>query len=189
MTTAPPRGIPVIPTWLDNVLYRSRGEAKWAKFFTELRVPFEHETEGFMPAGVCYLPDFIVFDAIGPVWVEIKPTWHAQGEEKWRHFAAFRPKGTRAALFAGPPKVGAGNVLVIGGDQDADDPLKGPWEDDTQEWRPCPSGHHFGLAYGGTFGAKFAEDGCPDDFGGNGEQRIRDAVRAAMSARFGKGDG
>lgn len=188
MTTAP-SDPPVIPTWYDDRLHRSRTEARWARFFKELSITVDYEPEGFMPGGVWYLPDFIVFAATGPIWVEIKPTWRAPREEKWRHFADHRPKGTRAALFIGPPQIGEGNIWVIGGDLDAENPLRGPWEDDTQEWRPCGSGHHFDLAYAGTFGAKFAEDGCPDDFGGNGMERLERAVRAARSARFGKGDG
>ena len=68
----------------------------------------------------------------------------------------------------------------------ADDPAKGGWEDDTQEWRPCPSGHHFDLAVPGLFGAKFAEDGCADQFGGDGEAKIAAASQAALAYRFGK---
>lgn len=196
MTTAPPSTPPVIPTWFDNVLYRSRTEARWAKFFTELGVTFEYETEGFMPEGVWYLPDFIVFAATGPIWVEIKPTWHAPRIDKWRHFASHPPKAThaahraensRSAVFVGPPQIGEGHILVMGGSDDDENPLHGPWEDDTQEWRPCGSGAHFDLAYAGTFRAKFAEDGCADDFGGNGVERLEKAIRAARSARFQKG--
>jgi hypothetical protein len=73
---------------------------------------------------------------------------------------------------------------VIGGDDEQDDPLKGGWESDVFEWRPCPSGKHFDLAWPGQFGAKFAEDGCPDDFGGNGEERIADACFKALNYRF-----
>lgn len=189
MTVAPPYTGPVIPTWYDHTLFRSRTEARWAKFFHELGVPYEYETEGFMPEGVWYLPDFIVFPATGPLWAEVKPVWRARGEDKFRHFAGHRPKGTRAALFVGPPRAGAGNITLLGGDIDADDPLKGPWEDEGCEWRPCGSGHHFDVAYAGTFRAKFAGDGCPDDFGGDGEEKLRRAVEAARSFRFGKGDG
>jgi hypothetical protein len=187
VTTAPP-GIPAIKTWYRDRQYRSRTEAKWGVFLHELGIPFDFETEGFVPEGIPYLPDFIVLAATGPIWVEIKPTWQARGIDKFRTFAPHRPKGTRAAMFVGPPQVGEGNIWVIGGDIDSDDPLKGPWEDDTQEWRPCPDGVHFDVAYAGTFGAKFAEDGCADSFGGNGEERIRQAVRAASAAQFGKGD-
>jgi hypothetical protein len=74
--------------------------------------------------------------------------------------------------------------LVIGGDEGLGDPLKGTWEDDTQQWRPCPSGYHFGLAYPGTFKAKYAEDACeylPDN---GGEEKLAKAVCRAVSARF-----
>lgn len=156
-------------------------------FFDELDIPCDYETEGFVPKGIPYLPDFVVLAPLGPIWVEIKPTWHAPRIDKFHHFAGHRPKGSRAALFVGPPQTGEGNIWVRGGDEDTDNPLRGPWEDDTQEWRPCGSGHHFDLAYGGTFKAKFAEDGCPDNFGGTGLDRLERAVRAAHSACFGKG--
>ena len=80
-------------------------------------------------------------------------------------------------------------TIVIGGDDNSDDPLKGPWEDETQEWRPCGSGHHFDLAFPGLFGAKFAEDGCADLFGGDGEAKIAAASQAALAYRFGKTKG
>lgn len=180
--------IPAIPTWYDGMLYRSRLEARWAKFWTFLEVKFHYELEGFNPSeGKPYLPDFVLFLACGTVWAEVKSGWAADpdGVEKWRRFAAERPQPSRAILIAGVPSV-RNRPLVIGGDENAESPLQGPWEDDTQEWRPCPSGHHFDLAYPGMFGARFAADGCPDDFGGDGEQKIADAAAAACTPWFNK---
>jgi hypothetical protein len=75
--------------------------------------------------------------------------------------------------------------LVMGGDPDAEDPGEGPWEDDTREWRPCPSGHHFDLVYPGLFRGKLAEDGCPySDQAGRGSEKLEQAVSAARTARF-----
>jgi hypothetical protein len=154
-------------------------------FWTHLGVKWEYEPQGFVTDDSAYLPDFAVFAARGTVWAEVKPDWvlDLQGIAKFRKFAEQRPQPSRAVLLAGPPAVEL-TVLVIGGDDSSDNPLKGAWEDDTQEWRPCPSGHHFDLASPGGFRAKFAEDGCPDDFGGSGEDRIKEAVEAARSARF-----
>jgi hypothetical protein len=156
-------------------------------FFDQLDIKWEYEPQGFATDGQPYLPDFAVWPALGLLWVEIKGSWDAdpEGVAKWRRFVAQRPQPSRAALFAGPPSL-EGKYLVIGGDDGQDDPGKGSWEDDTQQWRPCGSGHHFDLAYPGLFRAKFVEDGCPDDFGGNGEDRLRKAVNAALSHRFGK---
>jgi hypothetical protein len=181
--------VTAIPTPYGGVLFRSRTEARWALFWDKLDIKWEYEPQGFVTAtGNPYLPDFAVFPAAGTLWAEIKGSWQSdpEGVDKWRRFAMQRPQptGSRAVLLAGPPALD-GQFLVVGGNDDQPDPLKGPWEDDTQQWRPCNGGHHFDLAYPGLFRAKFAEDGCADDFGGSGEVKLRDAVAAAASARFG----
>lgn len=52
--------------------FRSRLEARWATFFTELDLDFQYEPQGFELPGVGpYLPDFFVAD--WNAWVEIKP--------------------------------------------------------------------------------------------------------------------
>ena len=177
--------IPAKETLYDRVLFRSRTEARWAVFWHELDIKYEYEVERFLPPGASYLPDFVIFPALGTIWVEIKPTWQADpdGIARFRKFAGERPQPSRAALIIGLPTL-HNKPLVIGGDDNQDNPVKGGREDDTQEWRPCPSGHHFDLACPGTFGAKFADDGCPDDFGGDGEARIAAASQAALSYRF-----
>lgn len=178
--------IPAIPTLYAGVLFRSRTEARWARFWDALDIGWDYEPQGFVAAGIPYLPDFAVFPALGVLWVEIKGSWQAdpEGVEKWRKFADRRPlpDKSRAALFAGAPSL-KGAYMVVGGDDDQDDPLKGAWDDDTQQWRPCSGGHHFDLAYPGTFGAKYVEDGC-DWHIGPGEDRLRKAVDAARSERF-----
>jgi hypothetical protein len=165
------------------VKFRSHTEAKWAIFWDELGIKWEYEPQGFSTDGSCYLPDFVIFPALGTVWVEIKATWDADpdGEAKWRLFAAQRPQPSRTIFIAGVPSI-HNKPILIGGDEDAEKPIDGPWEVNDHEWRPCPSGHHFDLGYPGTFSADFAEDGCPDDFGGNGERRIADASAKALSA-------
>jgi hypothetical protein len=174
-----------IETWWSGVLFRSRGEAKWAVFLDHLGVPWEYETQGFDTDGTWYLPDFIIFAATGKIWAERKSSWEDDpgGIAKFRHFALWRPQPSRAALLIGEPSL-EGEHLVIGGDDSLDDPLNGPWEDDCQTWRPCPSGHHFDLAYPGKYRSKFAEDGCPPSPGNPGEDRIEAAVAAALSERF-----
>lgn len=175
-----------IPTWYSGVLYRSRLEARYATFFDALGIVFEYETQGFDVDGIWYLPDFMLPAAGGIIWAEVKPSWDAdpEGVQKFRHFTAVRPQPSMAALLVGIPSTGPGHVVVFDGDFYADDPLKGLREDDSQEWRPCPGGHHFGIAWPGQFRAKFAEDGCADNFGGDGEEKLQRAINAARSARF-----
>lgn len=176
-----------MPGPYGGVPFRSHTEATWAVFFDQLGIKWQYEPQGFATDGEPYLPDFMAWPALGPLWVEVKGDWESDpaGVAKFRRFAAQRPQPSRTVLLSGKPELERA-YLVIGGDDEQDDPLKGGWEDDTPEWRPCLSGHHFDLAYPGLFRAKFAEDGCADDFGGSGEDRLRKAVEAARSYRFGK---
>jgi hypothetical protein len=61
-----------IDTYYNGYKFRSRLEARWAVFFTELGIAFEYEKEGYDlgPYG-WYLPDFWLPEF--QVWVEIKP--------------------------------------------------------------------------------------------------------------------
>ncbi len=64
--------IPAIETRYGGHRFRSRLEARWAVFFTDIKFEYEYELEGYkLPSGACYLPDFYLpkFDA----WVEVKP--------------------------------------------------------------------------------------------------------------------
>lgn len=181
-----------LPAPYGGNLFRSHLEARWAIFFDQLEIKWLYEPQGFdLGAGVLYLPDFVLFPALGTVWAEIKPEWEAdpEGVEKWRQFATVRPEPekTRAALLVGPPSADGEHVVIGGLDPaDTDSPLQGPWEDSSQLWRPCPAGYHFDLAWPGKYWTKFADDGCEDCFGGDGVDRLDAAVRAAMSHRFGK---
>lgn len=173
------------PTRYNGITYRSKTEAKWAYYWDQLKVTFDYEDQGFLTDGSAYLPDFAVYAACGTIWAEVKPDWLSdeEGIAKFRKFAAQRPQPSRAVLLIGPPR--AERVyLVIGGDDTQDDPLKGAWEDDTQEWRPCGDGYHFDLCSPGPFRARFVEDGCPDNFGRDGEDRIKKAAENARGARF-----
>ncbi len=175
-----------IPTWYDGVLYRSKTEACYAKFFNGLDLKFEYEVQGFDTDGSWYLPDFLIFAATGPVWAEVKGSERSDpaGVERFRKFVLQRPRPSRAVLLTGRPDV-RGNILVFGGNPESLEPTLGPWEDDTQEWRPCPSGHHFDLAWPGKFRGLLVEDGCAPFPGNPGEDRIVKAVLAARRARFG----
>lgn len=178
-----------LPGHYAGTLFRSHLEARWAIFFDHLDLKWEYEPQGFDLDGTLYLPDFAVYTALGTLWAEVKPEWDAdpEGVEKWRRFAAQRPgpRSSRAALLIGKPSAD-GEHVVIGGDDQGADPLKGPWEDNGQVWRPCPAGHHFDLAYPGKSWTKFPEDGCPDSFGADGVEHIDAAVSAALSHRFGR---
>jgi hypothetical protein len=186
-----------LPASYGGTRFRSHLEARWAIFFDQLDIKARYEPQGFdLGDGIPYLPDFVIFSALGTIWAEVKPEWDAdpEGVEKWRRFATVRPQPSRAVLLIGPPHVepstepisGWGGHVVIGGldPADTDDPLKGPWEDDQRIWKPCWGGYHFDLGYAGT--SKLIDDGCPGNGGWDAKDRIEKAVEAALSHRFGK---
>ena len=101
-------GIPAIPTPYDGVLFRSRTEARWAKFWRELGMDYDYEPQGFVTAaGKPYLPDFIVPAALGLLWVEVKGSWESdpQGIAKFR---AIRRRAAESLRYPrGPADRGA----------------------------------------------------------------------------------
>jgi hypothetical protein len=63
--------IKALPTNYDDIVFRSRIEARWAVFFNALNLEYEYEKEGYDLGGsVLYLPDFWV-PALDS-WIEIK---------------------------------------------------------------------------------------------------------------------
>jgi nucleoside 2-deoxyribosyltransferase len=63
----------VIQTRYGGHFFRSRLEARWAKFFDVLGVKFNYEPEGFeFPGGTRYLPDFYLPET--DTYIEVKPS-------------------------------------------------------------------------------------------------------------------
>lgn len=61
-------------TVFNGYRMRSRLEARWAVFFTELGIQWEYEFEGFdLSDGKGYLPDFYLPTFSGGCWCEVKP--------------------------------------------------------------------------------------------------------------------
>lgn len=176
-----------VPTTYAGIRFRSKNEARYAKFFDALGITWEWEPRAFSTDREWYLPDFLIFPATTPIWAEIKfadEDPFSPDVMRFRRFALQRPMPSRAALFTGQPRL-VGNILVLGGDPGTDNPVKGPWEDDTQGWIPCPSGHHYDLGWPGKWGGRLAEDACDPHPGNGAELRLEKAVRAARNARFG----
>jgi hypothetical protein len=63
------RRVSAIPTLWRGIQFRSRLEARWAAFFTELKLPWEYEPTDLE----WYIPDFIINFKRRRLLVEIKP--------------------------------------------------------------------------------------------------------------------
>jgi hypothetical protein len=68
------RKIQAIPTDFAGIRYRSRTEAKWARFFMGEGIPFRYEAEGFQTKAGWYVPDFQFSSAKYLTFFEVKPT-------------------------------------------------------------------------------------------------------------------
>lgn len=85
-----------IDTFYNGDYFRSRLEARWAAFFTILRIKYKYEPEGYVTTEGCYLPDFWLpqfncFAEVKPI--ELNGTilqddqiYHHSDFEKWLAF-------------------------------------------------------------------------------------------------------
>jgi len=80
-----------INTYFNGDRFRSRLEARWALFLTEMGWVYDYEPEGFvLDNGTCYLPDFYISDL--DTWIEVKPDLPTDEEiEKLRLLSAGFP--------------------------------------------------------------------------------------------------
>lgn len=110
----PEREIPSIETHFDGVMYRSRTEARWAVFFSELGLAFKYEPERLkLSDGESYLPDFYLPEL--SAYFEVKAANDAivTAEcSRARKLAADR-NGQRVWLAAGAPSFDPPNILTL----------------------------------------------------------------------------
>jgi hypothetical protein len=76
--------IKAIDTVYNDYRFRSRLEARWAKFFDALGLKWEYEVEGYDLGSLgWYLPDFVVTSPYGRKQIyEVKPRDSKEGEDK-----------------------------------------------------------------------------------------------------------
>jgi hypothetical protein len=67
-------------THYDGHHFRSRAEARWARFFNALNIEYHYETEGYAFEGIAYLPDFYL--PRQDCFVEIKGQESTEEERK-----------------------------------------------------------------------------------------------------------
>jgi len=84
--------IKTISTEYNGILFKSRLESRWAKFFDIFSIPYEYESEGFQEGDKMYLPDFYLpttflrdYYPQKGIYLEIKPEGYdsASDEYKW----------------------------------------------------------------------------------------------------------
>lgn len=98
--------IRALPATFNDIRFRSRTEARWAVFMTELGVEWHYEYEGFaLPSGY-YLPDFWLPKTDGGCFVEVKGqdlTW-IRGDPEVRILQELAEETKRNLfLFVGTP--------------------------------------------------------------------------------------
>lgn len=96
------RNIKAIKTKYKHNWFRSRLEAKWAKYFDLLGIEYEYEPEGFVFEDDTYLPDFKI---MGNLYVEVKPTIPSLEYFKKLHTFILN-KDCCLLLLVGEPKPG-----------------------------------------------------------------------------------
>lgn len=105
----------IIETWYNGIKFRSRTEARWAKFFDCLNIEWEYEKEGFvMDDGTWYLPDFWLPTFEGGMFVEVKGKFTQQEKELCRDLCF--ESGKKVLLAEGIPKPKEYVFLVKTGD-------------------------------------------------------------------------
>lgn len=152
-----------IETLYNGRRFRSRLEARWAVCFDRTWMRWEYEHEGIMLPTGPYLPDFRLTTDDGSVlWVEIKP----RGEVPERTFSLLRDladeSGEHCFLIAGNPR-----------------PCEFEW------WHFTPHGerHHNRSTHRYPYLPELMLEATDVPW-----DNIREAMRAAMRARFEYGE-
>ena len=65
--------IKALPSFYAGVKFRSRLEARWARYFDIIGLEWQYEPEGYQLASGNYCPDFLCKDGIYEFFVEVKP--------------------------------------------------------------------------------------------------------------------
>lgn len=179
-----------IETKYDGRFFRSRAEARWAVFFSQLGVVYEHEPEGFeLPSGRWYLPDFRVRYVSGGkekrLWIEVKPSGRAD-DFKMSELARMLDRSTDEAIMLSTVE-DYRDTLHSSFLQMNLTPLVGG--DEYYAFCVCPDCGAFGFEFEGRSArikccAQPTGDGHGDKNRSYDNPRILMALSAAMSARF-----
>lgn len=174
----------VLPTVYRGIEFRSRLEARWAVFLSELGIGYHYEPEGYRLASGNYLPDFYI--PAQDCFLEIKPDQPSDLEvAKCSELAS--SSGKEVFLLFGP----------IGRRQSIEDcdakGIKRKWRphlsfwpepgvDDEYDWAECQECGAFQITWTGLverIRCECIKSEPPED-----SARLQDAFSAAASFRF-----
>lgn len=104
-----------IPTVYGGFRFRSRLEARWARFFDLLNLPWDYEVQGYdLGSAGCYLPDFVLGHDRVDAYVEIKPRPPISHEAKGKLYELAEGSGFPVLLFRGDPVAHELSVWEVG---------------------------------------------------------------------------
>lgn len=183
-----------IPTRYAGCHFRSRLEARWAVFFDHAGVPWEYEMQGLeMASGVRYLPDFYLPTVPlrsredEGLWVEVKPPTKKVRETLVGGFLGelladvAEQTGQPVALLVGSP-----DISTNFDEHYQYDASRRGWRwDNNMAFMACLGCDHVKFEY--LESNYMWCDSCEQSYSPR-EGIIRDAVRAARSARFEHGE-
>jgi hypothetical protein len=99
-----------IDTEFRGDLFRSRTEARWAVFFSEVEEEYKYEPQGFNLNGTSYLPDFWLPDL--EIWVEVKPDRDYTLEELQKAQLLSEESRSVVAVVCGQPRAELDEVVL-----------------------------------------------------------------------------
>jgi len=178
----------VLETNYRGVTFRSRLEARWAVFFSELSIPFIYEPEGFeFKDGTRYLPDFYLPKQ--DFYVEIKPIEPSNFEREKCEFLALAVKKNIYCFYGSFLDTPECEVCSFWLDED-NKPVAA-W-DINHLWCQCQNCGQFGIEFEArVHRLKCKRNGCDKiEEGKEGRnetfnRRIKEAFSSAQNERFG----
>lgn len=173
--------IAAIETHWNGFRFRSRLEARWAVFLSEMGVEFSYEPEGFdLGAEGWYLPDF---QLTGWNYAEVKPA--ALSEQEQKKCVALAEQTHKDVIFlVGPPDFKLFQFYTWDNKGVVSGGLKLDWFS-YKDWKTGKDTTHLGVPHCDALIRmglkKLGAHKSPSDF----SETYQRAVYAARSARFG----
>jgi len=181
--------IKIYPTAYNGLTFRSRNEARWARFFDLIEEPWQYEPQRFELRHGSYLPDFLLPSAYSGrgMWIECKPMYPSD-LELWLLYELAETTGQKVAVVWGAigdfassfdlfvsKRTGsrcywAPTIAMVSGMTDDDDTPYLALDDVSYEPCRCRRCNTFGFEFEAR-GGRICREACGrsyDDGGGDG---------------------